>query len=147
MPQDGTQLDFENEFSTPPYRYRFRLEDAVHKRNRTGAGLKLDYRVNPELTVFTSFMFNHYTDTVDQKRLAIQSAHADQLGDQRLALIRLDSLHEVGLALRAGLRATEASVESPFGSNQPVLSKLVGLLLVGTPRAATSAGAPGRSAP
>ena len=74
VPQDVTQLDFENEFSTPPYIYRFRLEDAVHKRNRTGAGLKLDYRFSPELTLFASFMFNHYTDTVDQKRLTIQSA-------------------------------------------------------------------------
>ena len=74
VPQDVTQLDFENAFSTPPYLYRFRLEDAVHKRNRTGAGLKLDYRLNPDTTVFASFMFNHYTDTVDQKRLTIQSA-------------------------------------------------------------------------
>jgi TonB-dependent receptor len=74
VPQDVTQLDFENAFSTPPFLYRLRLEDAVHKRNRTGAGLKLDYRLNPDTTFFTSFMFNHYTDVVDQKRLTIQSA-------------------------------------------------------------------------
>src|SRR5690606_34381063 len=51
-----------------------RLEDAVHLRNRTGAGLKLDYRLNEQTTFFASFMFNHYTDVVDQKRLSIQAA-------------------------------------------------------------------------
>ena len=74
MPQDVTQLDFERSYANPAYLWRFRLEDAVHKRNRTGAGLKLDYRLSQNTTLFTSFMFNHYTDTVDQKRLTIQSA-------------------------------------------------------------------------
>lgn len=73
VPQDVTQLDFERAYSTPAYLWRFRLEDAVHLRNRTGAGLKLDYRFSPNTTFFTSFMFNHYTDEVDQKRLTIQS--------------------------------------------------------------------------
>jgi len=74
VPQDVTQLDFENAFSTPPYLYRFRLDDAVHKRNRTGGGLKFDYRFSPSTTFYASFMFNHYTDMVDQKRLTIQSS-------------------------------------------------------------------------
>lgn len=74
VPQDVTQLDFERAYSNPEYMWRFRLEDAIHKRNRTGAGLKLEYKLSPETTFFTSFMFNHYTDYVDQKRLTIQSA-------------------------------------------------------------------------
>ncbi|MES2693701.1 MAG: TonB-dependent receptor [Verrucomicrobiota bacterium] len=74
VPQDVTQMDFERAYATPAYLWRFRLEDAVHKRNRTGAGLKLDYRWSPTTTLFTSFMFNHYTDVVDQKRLTIQAA-------------------------------------------------------------------------
>ncbi len=74
VPQDVTQLDFENTLASPAYLYRFRLEDAVHKRNRTGAGLKLDYRFSADTTFYASFMFNHYTDVVDQKRLTIQSA-------------------------------------------------------------------------
>lgn len=76
VPQDVTQMDFENSYNQPPTLYRFRLEDAIHDRNRTGTGLKLDYRLNDTTTLFASFMFNHYTDTVDQKRLNIQSAQA-----------------------------------------------------------------------
>ena len=74
VPQDVTQLDFERAYANPAYMWRFRLEDALHKRNRTGAGLKLEYKLSPETTLFSSFMFNHYTDTVDQKRLTIQNA-------------------------------------------------------------------------
>lgn len=74
VPQDVTQLDFQNAFATPAYMWRFRLEDAIHDRNRTGLGLKLDYRLSEHTTFFTSLMYNHYTDHVDQKRLTIQAA-------------------------------------------------------------------------
>lgn len=74
VPQDVTQLDFERAAVTPAYMWRFRLEDAIHRRNRTNLGLKFDYRLDAKTTLFAGVMFTHYTDTVDQKRLTIQSA-------------------------------------------------------------------------
>jgi len=74
VPQDVTQLDFQGANVSPVYMYRFRLEDALHRRNRTGLGAKLDWRVNDRTTVYTGVMYNHYTDTVEQKRLSIDSA-------------------------------------------------------------------------
>lgn len=74
VPQDVTQLDFQGAAVSPVYMYRFRLEDALHRRNRTGVGAKLDWRVNDRTTLFAGAMFNHYTDIVDQKRLSIDSA-------------------------------------------------------------------------
>ena len=74
VPQDVTQLDFQGAAVSPVYMYRFRLEDALHRRNRTGLGAKLDWKVNDRTTVFAGLMFNHYTDIVDQKRLSIDSA-------------------------------------------------------------------------
>ncbi|MBL9202499.1 MAG: TonB-dependent receptor [Opitutaceae bacterium] len=74
VPQDVTQLDFQGAAVSPAYMYRFRLEDALHRRNRTGVGAKVDWRVNDRTTVFVGAMFNHYTDIVDQKRLSIDSA-------------------------------------------------------------------------
>ncbi|MDO8543194.1 MAG: TonB-dependent receptor [Opitutaceae bacterium] len=74
VPQDVTQLDFERASVSPAYLWRFRLEDAVHLRNRTNLGLKFDYRYDEKTTLFAGVMFTHYTDTVDQKRLTIQNA-------------------------------------------------------------------------
>lgn len=74
VPQDVTQLDFQRAAANPAYLWRFRLEDAVHRRNRTGVGLKFDYRLDARTTLFAGVMFTHYTDTVDQKRLTVQSA-------------------------------------------------------------------------
>jgi iron complex outermembrane receptor protein len=74
VPQDVTQLDFQGAAVSPAYMYRFRLEDALHRRNRTGLGAKLDWRVNDRTTVYAGLMFNHYTDIVDQRRLSIDSA-------------------------------------------------------------------------
>jgi TonB-dependent receptor len=74
VPQDVTQLDFQGADVSPVYMYRFRLEDALHRRNRTGVGAKLDWRVNDRTTLHAGLMFNHYTDIVDQKRLSIDSA-------------------------------------------------------------------------
>src|SRR5688572_30629855 len=74
VPQDVTQLDFQGAAVSPVYMYRFRLEDALHRRNRTGLGAKLDWKVNDRTTVFAGLMFNHYTDIVDQRRLSIDSA-------------------------------------------------------------------------
>jgi TonB-dependent receptor len=74
VPQDVTQLDFQRANANPAYLWRFRLEDAVHRRNRTGLGLKFDYRLGERTTLHAGLMFTHYTDTVDQKRLTIQSA-------------------------------------------------------------------------
>ena len=102
VPQDVTQLDFERAFNDPAYMWRFRLEDAVHKRNRTGAGLKLDYRLSDRTTLYTSFMYNHYTDTVDQKRLTIQSperanAYAPGYTDTRWEHLSADFTYQVSL--------------------------------------------------
>jgi TonB-dependent receptor len=74
VPQDVTQLDFQGAAVSPVYMYRFRLEDALHRRNRTGLGAKLDWRVDERTTVYAGLMFNHYTDIVAQKRLSIDSA-------------------------------------------------------------------------
>lgn len=76
VPQDVTQLDFQGAAVTPVYMYRFRLEDALHRRNRTGLGAKVDWRVDERTTVYAGLMFNHYTDTVSQNRLSIDSAQA-----------------------------------------------------------------------
>lgn len=74
VPQDVTQLDFQGANVSPAYMYRFRLEDALHRRNRTGLGAKLDWRVDDRTTLYAGVMYNHYTDTVEQKRLSIDSA-------------------------------------------------------------------------
>ena len=74
VPQDVTQLDFQGANVSPAYMYRFRLEDGLHRRNRTGLGAKLDWRVDDRTTLYAGVMYNHYTDTVDQKRLSIDSA-------------------------------------------------------------------------
>ena len=74
VPQDVTQMDFQRAPVSPAYIYRFRLEDAIHRRNRTNLGLKFDYRLDDKTTLFAGVMFTHYTDTVDQKRLTIASA-------------------------------------------------------------------------
>lgn len=74
VPQDVTQLDFQGAAVSPVYMFRFRLEDAIHRRNRTGLGAKLDWRVDERTTLYAGLMFNHYTDIVDQKRLSIDSA-------------------------------------------------------------------------
>ncbi len=76
VPQDVTQLDFQGAAVTPVYMYRFRLEDAVHRRNRTGLGAKLEWKVDERTSLFAGLMFNHYTDTVDQKRLSVDSSQA-----------------------------------------------------------------------
>lgn len=73
VPQDVTQLDFQGAGVSPVYMYRFRLEDAIHRRNRTGLGAKLDWRVDERTTLYAGLMFNHYTDTVDQTRSASAS--------------------------------------------------------------------------
>ncbi len=102
VPQDVTQLDFEGAYNDPAYMYRFRLEDAVHLRNRTGAGLKLEYRLSENTNLFASFMYNHYTDEVDQKRLTIQTsqaanAFAPGYTDKRWEMLSGDYLWAVGL--------------------------------------------------
>jgi len=76
VPQDVTQMDFERAAVSPAYIYRFRLEDAIHRRNRSNLGLKIDYRVDDRTSLFAGLMFTHYTDTVDQKRLTIASAES-----------------------------------------------------------------------
>lgn len=102
VPQDVTQLDREGAYSDPAYLWRFRLEDAVHLRNRTGAGLKFEYRMSDNTTAFASFMYNHYTDEVDQKRLTIQtsqsaSAFAPGYTDDRWEMLSGDYLWAVSI--------------------------------------------------
>lgn len=52
VPQDVTQMDFQRAPVSPAYIYRFRLEDAIHRRNRTNLGLKFDYRLDDKTTLF-----------------------------------------------------------------------------------------------
>src|SRR5690606_16444462 len=117
-------------YNDPAYMWRFRLEDAVHLRNRTGAGLKLEYRLSDHTTLFASFMYNHYTDEVDQKRLTIQtsqnaSAFAPGYTDQRWEMLSGDYLWAVSMiepkqetfALQTGARHTLPGLKVDYSAS------------------------------
>jgi iron complex outermembrane receptor protein len=73
VPQDTTQLDFQTTPAAVPYATRFRLEDSLHSRNRSGLGLKFDYKWSDETVLTASLMLSRYEEDVDQKRFSVTS--------------------------------------------------------------------------
>ncbi len=68
VPQSNAQVDYAGPLGGPNWIYRFRVADNDHLRTRSGHGLKLEYRLNDNTTLFSGLLYNHYDDDLELRR-------------------------------------------------------------------------------
>lgn len=91
VPQSNSQTDYAP--STPSWIYRFRVADNDHVRVRTGHGLKLEYRPSESTTLFTSLMYNYYTDDLDLRRYTYDGRD-NRASDYEAGFSELNTIHK-----------------------------------------------------
>ncbi len=97
VPQDNSQMDFagpadRNGNVTDHWMWRFRVADGDHLRTRSGHGLKLDYRLSEQTTLFASLMYNYFEDNNDNSRYTWQGRD-DRTGGLEPGYTSLDTTH------------------------------------------------------
>lgn len=64
---DNVRQDFQNVDTSPAYRWRTEVRDFTNIRTRYGGGLKVDYKLSPDSSVFANFNFSPHDETGDPK--------------------------------------------------------------------------------
>ncbi|MGH8016915.1 MAG: TonB-dependent receptor, partial [Opitutaceae bacterium] len=64
VPRDGTQLLYPTTTGVPNYMRRIRLYDQENIRERTGGGLKLDFKLNEGATFFVNTLYSYFNEQI-----------------------------------------------------------------------------------
>jgi iron complex outermembrane recepter protein len=64
---DNVRQDFQNVTTSPAYRWRTEVRDFTNIRTRYGGGLKVDYKLSPDSSVYANFSFSPHDETGDPR--------------------------------------------------------------------------------
>lgn len=64
---DNVRQDYQNVDTSPAYRWRTEVRDFTNIRTRYGGGLKVDYKLSPDSSVFANLNFSPHDETGDPK--------------------------------------------------------------------------------
>lgn len=64
---DNVRQDYQNVATSPAYRYRTEARDFTNIRTRYGGGLKLDYKLSPDSSVYANVNVSPHDETGDPK--------------------------------------------------------------------------------
>ena len=62
---DNVRQDYQNVATSPAYRYRTEVRDFTNIRTRYGGGLKVDYKLSPDSSVYANFSLSPHDETGD----------------------------------------------------------------------------------
>jgi TonB-dependent receptor len=92
VPQSNAQTDYAP--ASPSWIFRFRIADNDHVRKRIGHGLKLEYRLGDSTTLFSSLMYNHYSDELELRRYTYDGRD-NRAADYEPGFSELNTIHRV----------------------------------------------------
>lgn len=64
---DNVRQDYQNVATSPAYRYRTEVRDFTNIRTRYGGGLKVDYKLSPDSSVYANVNLSPHDETGDPK--------------------------------------------------------------------------------
>ena len=73
---DNTRQDFQNIDASPAYRWRTEVRDFTNIRTRYGGGLKVDYKISPDSSVYANFTVAPHDEPGNQITMVLQNAQS-----------------------------------------------------------------------
>lgn len=71
---DSVRQDFQNTVASPAYRWRTEVRDFTNIRTRYGGGLKIDYKLSPDSSIYLNLNATPHTETGESISMVLQNA-------------------------------------------------------------------------